>query len=133
MKNNRKYLEGFFMDRRKKCLDSPAQKIEVSCVQPESTISSLGGNNSPVIEDVYVNPAFITVGTTATIEVTASDPDGDQLQYSWSSALGDIIGSGANVRYSAAYCCVGSNIITVVVSDVKGAKVSEDIIIEINP
>ena len=105
----------------------------LGCVQPESTISSLGGNNSPVIEDVYVNPAFITVGTTATIEVTASDPDGDQLQYSWSSALGDIIGSGANVRYSAAYCCVGSNIITVVVSDVKGAKASQDIIIEINP
>ena len=53
-----------------------------------------------MIEDVYVNPAFITVGTTATIEVTASDPDGDQLQYSWSSALGDIIGSGAALKYA---------------------------------
>ncbi|HSW54833.1 MAG TPA: hypothetical protein VLH59_07070 [Ignavibacteriaceae bacterium] len=103
------------------------------CVQPESTLSSLEGNNSPVIDEVYVDPPFITVGTTATIEVTASDPDGDQLQYSWSTALGDIIGSGAVVRYSAAYCCVGSNIVTVVVSDVKGAKVSEDIRIEINP
>jgi hypothetical protein len=104
-----------------------------SCVQPESTISSIGGNNSPVIDEVYVDPAFITVGTTATIEVTASDPDGDQLVYSWSTALGDIIGSGAVVRYSAAYCCVGSNIVTVIVTDVKGAKVSEDIRIEINP
>ncbi len=104
-----------------------------SCVQPESTISSIGGNNSPVIDEVYVDPAFITVGTTATIEVTASDPDGDQLEYSWSTALGDIIGSGAVVRYSAAYCCVGSNIVTVIVTDVKGAKVSEDIRIEINP
>lgn len=103
------------------------------CVQPESTLSSLDGNNSPVIEDVYVNPAFITVGTTATIEVTASDPDGDPLQYSWFTALGDIIGSGSEVRYTAAYCCVGSNIITVTVSDAKGAKVSEDIRIEINP
>ena len=104
-----------------------------SCVQPESTLSSLEGNNSPVIDEVYVDPPFITVGTTATITVTASDPDGDQLQYSWSTALGDIIGSGAVVRYSAAYCCVGSNIVTVIVSDVKGAKVSEDIRIEINP
>lgn len=103
------------------------------CVQPESTISSLEGNNSPVIESVYVDPVFITVGTTATISVTASDPDGDQLQYSWSTALGDIIGSGAEVRYTAAYCCVGSNIVTVVVTDIKGAKVSEDIRIEINP
>jgi hypothetical protein len=103
------------------------------CIQPDSTISSSEGNNSPVIDDVYVNPVFITVGTTANIEVTATDPDGDQLTYSWSTALGDIIGSGANVRYTAAYCCVGSNIITVTVSDVKGAKVSEDITIEINP
>ena len=103
------------------------------CVQPESTLSSLEGNNSPVIDEVYVDPPFITVGTTATIEVIATDPDGDQLQYSWSTALGDIIGSGAVVRYSAAYCCVGSNIVTVVVTDVKGAKVSEDIRIEINP
>lgn len=107
--------------------------IVSSCVQPESNIISSAGNNSPVIDEVYVSPAFITVGTTATIEVTASDPDGDQLEYSWSTALGDIIGSGANVRYSAAYCCVGSNIVTVTVSDVKGAKVSEDIRIEINP
>jgi hypothetical protein len=107
--------------------------ILVSCVQPESNIVSSSGNNSPVIEDVYVSPVFITVGTTANIEVTASDPDGDLLTYSWSTALGDIIGGGANVRYTAAYCCVGSNIITVTVSDVKGAKVSEDIRIEINP
>lgn len=107
--------------------------ICISCIQPESTVSSIGGNNSPVIEDVFVDPSFITVGTTATIEITATDPDGDQLQYSWSTALGDIIGSGAEVRYTAAYCCVGANIITVVVSDIKGAKVSEDIIIEIYP
>jgi hypothetical protein len=103
------------------------------CVQPDSTISSSEGNSSPMIDDVYVSPAFITVGTTANIEVTASDPDGDQLAYSWLSALGDIIGSGPKVRYSAAYCCVGSNTVTVVVSDVKGAKVSKDITIEINP
>jgi len=103
------------------------------CVQPESTISSLEGNNLPEIQSVYVDPAFITVGTTATIEVTASDPDGDRLEYGWSTALGDIIGSGAKVRYTAAYCCVGSNIITVVVSDFKGAKVTKDITIEIYP
>lgn len=121
------------MNKKNKFLFISLLLLIVGCVQPESTVSSIGGNNSPVVESVYVDPPFMTVGTTATIEVTASDPDGDQLQYSWSSALGDIIGSGANVRYSAAYCCVGSNVVTVVVSDVKGAKVSKDIIIEINP
>ncbi len=105
----------------------------IGCVQPESTVSPQGGNNSPVIENVLVDPGFINVGTTATIKVNASDPDGDQLNYGWSTALGDIIGSGAEVRYTAAFCCVGSNIITVTVSDTKGAKVSKDILIDINP
>jgi len=103
------------------------------CVQPESTVSSLDGNNSPVIESVFVDPVIINVGTTATIKVNASDPDSDQLKYGWSTALGDIIGSGAEVRYTAAFCCVGSNIITVTVSDTRGAKVSKDILVEINP
>ncbi len=107
--------------------------LVTGCVQPESTVSSLGGNNSPVIESIFVDPVFINVGSTATIKVNASDPDSDQLNYGWSTALGDIIGSGAEVRYTAAFCCVGSNIITVTVSDTRGAKVSKDILIEINP
>jgi hypothetical protein len=101
------------------------------CVQPESTVSSLDGNHSPVIESILVDPPVISVGTTASIKVNASDPDGDQLSFSWFTTLGDIIGSGSEVRYSAAFCCVGSNTVTVIVSDIKGAKVSEDIRIEI--
>ncbi len=104
-----------------------------SCVQPESTVSSLDGNNSPVIESIFVDPVIINVGTTAIIKVNANDPDSDQLTYGWSTALGDIIGSGAEVRYTAAFCCVGINIITVTVSDTRGAKVSKDILIEIYP
>ena len=102
------------------------------CVQPESAVSSLEGNTSPIIESVLVQPFVINIGTTATIKVTATDADGDQLQYAWSAALGDIIGSGSEVRYTASFCCVGVNIVTVTVSDTKGAKVSEDIQIEIN-
>lgn len=104
-----------------------------SCVQPESTVSSLEGNNSPVVQSISVDPVSITVGSSAFIKVTASDPDGDALSYSWSSALGDIIGSGAEVRYTAAFCCVGLNTINVVVSDTRGGKVSKDVRVEINP
>lgn len=107
--------------------------ITFSCVQPESTVASLDGNNSPVIVDVFVDPLIINVGSAATIKVTAYDPDGDALSFSWSSALGDIIGSGSEVRYTAAFCCVGLNTITVTVSDSKGAKVSRDVRVEIQP
>jgi len=107
--------------------------VLIGCVQPESSVSSLDGNNSPIIEDVSVNPFSITVGSSAVIKVIASDPDGDALSYSWSSALGDIIGSGAEVRYTAAFCCVGLNTINVVVADSRGGKTSADVRVEINP
>jgi hypothetical protein len=105
--------------------------VIIGCVQPESTVSALGGNNPPIIESVLVDPPMISVGTFAQIKVIASDPDGDQLKYSWFTILGDIIGSGSEVRYSAAYCCVGSNTVTITVTDSQGAKVSKDISIEI--
>ncbi len=121
------------MKKRKYSVPLLLLTFAFGCVQPESVVSSDGSNNSPVIESVSVDPGLINVGTTATITVNANDPDGDQLKYGWSTALGDIIGSGAEVRYTAAFCCVGTNIITVTVSDTKGAKASKDILIEINP
>lgn len=103
----------------------------VNCVQPESEITSTGGNNPPVIESISLDPPMVSVGATAVIKVTAYDPDGDQLKYSWFTVLGDIIGSGSEVRYSAAYCCVGTNTVTVTVTDSQGEKVSKDISVEI--
>lgn len=103
------------------------------CIQPESSITSLDGNQSPLIRSVLLDPLYLKVGETAIIEVDAIDPDGDALGYSWSAPLGDIIGSGPNVKYSAAYCCVGINTVTVVVEDARGAKTSETINVEIVP
>lgn len=107
--------------------------LNYSCVQPESAIVSSDGNQSPVIKSISVDPLNIRVGTSATIAVDAVDPDGDAVSYSWSTPLGDIIGSGALVKYTAAYCCVGINSITVVVEDTRGAKISKSVNIEIIP
>jgi hypothetical protein len=65
--------------------------------------------------------------------VDATDPDGDNLSYSWTVALGDIIGSGNQVRYTAAFCCVGVNTINIVVKDSRGATVKGSINLEVNP
>lgn len=107
--------------------------ILLSCVQPTSTEANVDGNNEPVIDKVTIDPIFIRVGTSTTITVDASDPDGDLLSYSWAVALGDIIGSGKQVRYTAAFCCVGINTINLVVTDSRGASVSQTINLEVNP
>jgi hypothetical protein len=103
------------------------------CAQPNPAESNLDGNSPPQINSITTDPVFITVGTTTNITVDASDPDGDALSYSWSVALGDIIGSGSQVKYTAAYCCVGVNTIYIEVKDSKGASATGTINIEVNP
>jgi PBP1b-binding outer membrane lipoprotein LpoB len=103
------------------------------CVQPNPTEVNINGNSPPVINSITTDPVFITVGTTANITIDATDPDGDVLSYSWSVALGDIIGSGNRVKYTAAYCCVGVNTIHIEVKDSRGASVKSTIDIEVNP
>ena len=43
------------------------------------------------------------------------------MSYNWKVGLGDIVGQGEVVRYSAAPCCVGVNQITVIVSNAGGS------------
>ncbi len=105
----------------------------LGCVQPTDTDVNTDGNSEPVINSITINHIFVRVGTTTTVTVDATDSDGDNLSYSWSVALGDIIGSGSQVRYTAAFCCVGVNTINVVVKDSKGASVRGTINVEINP
>ncbi|MCZ6702667.1 MAG: hypothetical protein O6940_06455 [Ignavibacteria bacterium] len=103
------------------------------CFQPTSPEANVDGNNKPVINNVTIDPLLIRVGSSTTITIDATDPDGDRLSYSWAVALGDIIGSGHEVRYTAAFCCVGINTINLVVTDSRGASVSESINLEVSP
>ena len=104
-----------------------------SCVQPLSPEGSTGNNNPPEINSFISERVVIRVGQTSELSVEASDPDGDQLTYEWFVLLGDIIGNGPNVLYSAAYCCAGVNKITVTVKDSRGASVSKSVDINVDP
>ena len=107
--------------------------ILFGCAHPNPTESNSSGNSAPEINSITMDPVFITVGTTAKITIDATDPEGDPITYSWTVALGDIIGSGAEVRYTAAFCCVGTNTIHLEVKDSKGAGVKKSIEIVVNP
>ncbi len=107
--------------------------ILFSCAQPNPTESNAGENSAPKINSITIDPVFITVGTTSKITIDATDPEGDAISYNWTVALGDIIGSGAEVRYTAAFCCVGTNTLHLEVKDSRGASVKESIEIVVNP
>jgi len=104
-----------------------------SCVQPLSPEEGTGDNNPPEINSFVSERLVIRVGQTSELWVEATDPDGDALTYEWFVLLGDIIGDGSNVLYSAAYCCAGVNKITVTVKDSRGASVSKSLDINVDP
>ncbi len=90
------------------------------------TINVLPPNHPPVIESLNTDcPRVRPVGH-ATLECIASDPDNDELTYTWSVDRGGISGDGATVTWTGpdAY---GTYTITITVSDGRGGEASDSI------
>lgn len=96
------------------------------CVQPQPTEEIHGTTAPPVITLLTAEPTVIQVGQSCTITCNAENPTGGELNYNWKVSLGDIVGQGSVVRYSAASCCAGVNQISVTVSNA-GASASETV------
>lgn len=101
--------------------------VTTGCVQPLPTDSSSLENRSPIIRSLRADPPSIAVGSICTLTVEADDPEGDAITYAWYASAGDIIGQGPSVRYTASFCCTGSNKVTVTVTDERGASSSKSI------
>lgn len=106
--------------------------VLLSCVQPINDAANTSGNRNPVIQSLAANPPAVDVGSSATITVTATDPDNQPLSYRWSASTGDIIGEGASVRFSASFCCRGPNYVQVTVKDNAGGSVTQQVDVFIN-
>jgi mono/diheme cytochrome c family protein len=79
-----------------------------------------GLNDPPQITGLAIDPSkFITVCQSATIAVTASDPNGDTLSYGWMASGGNLHPAGASATFSGP---AGDYMITVTVTDVHAAS-----------
>lgn len=83
-------------------------------------------NKDPSILVLRSSRTVLTVDETITIEVTASDPDGDELTYSWTVTGGQVQGSSAKVTYKAP-SYPGDFKVTVTVSDGQGGEDSSSV------
>jgi hypothetical protein len=98
---------------------------------PQSNSPATGGeNHPPLIESLSASPSVIGQAQTTVIECVASDPDGDALSYQWSAEQGHISGQGPSVTWTSPDACA-DYIVTVTVTDSKGAKTSQSVTITV--
>ncbi|OGS23393.1 MAG: hypothetical protein A2297_05070 [Elusimicrobia bacterium RIFOXYB2_FULL_48_7] len=90
-----------------------------------------GPNNNPVITAMNASPSTVYMGGSSTITLDADDQDGDNLHYSWSSAMGSISGSGSRVSWIAPGE-TGTYTISVSVSDGRRGLASRTIEISVS-
>jgi len=88
-------------------------------------VSCSDDNTDPVISSVTVNPASIAANGIATVTVTASDVDLDELSYSYIVSGGAIVPNGATATWTAP-SLAGSYSVTVTVTDGMGGQASNN-------
>ncbi len=89
-------------------------------------------NHPPVIDSLTTERKKVVKAGPTTIECVASDPDGDELSYTWSAERGNISGEGPIVTWVAPNT-YGTYTITVTVADARGGEASDSISIEVCP
>ena len=84
------------------------------------------GDHAPAVESATPAPATtVTVGHAAQFSVTASDPDGDPLSYSWTIDGDPVASTGPALDYQASADAVGEHVAQVAVSDGHRATVHQ--------
>lgn len=76
-------------------------------------------NNAPTVTEVNVSPETVATGGSAVVTVTATDPDGDALVYTYIVTGGSVSGNGAMADWMAPDT-PGAYSITVSVNDGNG-------------
>ncbi|UCD53747.1 MAG: PKD domain-containing protein [Dehalococcoidia bacterium] len=82
-------------------------------------------NNPPVIDRVTAERWEVEESLSIPIECIASDPDGDELTYTWEAANGHIFGQGSRITWTVPET-KGRYIIKVTVTDGRGGVASRE-------
>jgi outer membrane protein OmpA-like peptidoglycan-associated protein len=107
---------------------------EVTCTASDGEASASAASKGNIRERIIPNQPPTTECLTTTVDVAsggsielrakASDPDGDKLNYSWTSSGGSVSGAGETATFNAAGVNAGSYTVTVTVDDGRGGKAS---------
>lgn len=82
-----------------------------------------GTNHPPVLDGISASANPVKPGGQSTVSVTAHDPDGDLLEYSWTASCGRFASSSASTTTWTAPQAEGVCNLSVMVSDGRGGSV----------
>ena len=91
---------------------------------------TVGANQAPQISSLSANPSGVLYGGSTRVTCIASDPDGEEVRYSWEASGGSISGVGNEVTWVAP-SKGGSYNITVIVSDNKGGETRGNVMVTV--
>jgi hypothetical protein len=98
----------------------------------EYVIITVMDNSPPTITSLVANTSWTYRLGVIQVTCAASDPDGDELSYEWTTTGGKISGAGAAINWTAPQA-VGTYNITVVVKDVYGGKDTKFVRLFVDP
>ncbi|MFD1363132.1 VWA domain-containing protein [Lentibacillus salinarum] len=100
----------------------------------DDIMNQIGINEPPVIESVNVEPQIVDIGETIEASITATDPDGDNLNYTWEAVLPNgnsrLLGESSDISFPANVA--GTWTIHAIVQDTWGEGVEQSINITVN-
>jgi hypothetical protein len=97
--------------------------VVVAAVALSTLIYTVLANHRPVISRLLADSAWTTPSGSLQVTCTASDPDGDEMSYAWSTTGGVVAGEGASVTWIAPERA-GYYYVTVNVTDGRGPEVT---------
>lgn len=89
-------------------------------------------NEPPVISSLSATPNSVKVSETSTLTAVATDPDGDELTYSWSVSGGSIQSSSGSTAVWKAPSTAKGCTVTVSVSDSNNPAVTKNVAITVD-
>jgi len=100
------------------------------CEVMDYVIIEVRANRSPTITSLVADADWTTPSGSIQVTCTASDRDGDELNYEWTATAGDISGTGAVVNWTATQV-VGAYNVTVAVTDGHGEEDIRSVILTV--
>lgn len=110
------------MKAAKKTVNKLDEKVTEKKAELSRSTGTITGNSSPVITSLVAVPVYVSTNATSVITCTASDPNGDNLSYSWSATSGAISGTGSQISWMSP-SVAGLYQVSVTVSDGRGGSV----------